>query len=338
MGSVGELEERLSVPPSYLVEAFERLEGDLLILGVGGKMGPTLARLARRASELAGKSRRIVGVSRFSKQAERAKLDAWGIETVQADLLDEEAFAALPDAPNVVHMTSVKFGTTGNEALTWAMNTWVPAMVARRFRDSRVVAYSTGNVYPLVPVVSGGSVESDRLEPVGEYGNSCLGRERILTYFSQQCSIPMAIIRLNYACELRYGVLVDLARRVWAEEVIDVSMGAFNVIWQTDACAMALASFEDCDTPPHVLNVSGPETLGVRHVCEEFARRMDKPVTFSGEEAPTALLNNGQQSHQRFGYPSVNATQMIDWVAAWVMRGGETHGKPTSFQVRDGKF
>ncbi len=336
--STEQLDELLSDPPAYLIEAMSRIEGDLIILGVGGKMGPTLARMAKIASEKAGDSRKIIGVSRFSNKDLQEKLHEWGVETIAADLLDEQVYQSLPDAPNVVVMTGVKFGTSGNQPLTWAMNTYMPALATRRYCNSRIAAFSTGNVYPLTPICEGGSQETDPLVPVGEYATSVLGRERMYEYFSRKYELPTSLLRLNYACELRYGVLVDLAHKIWKEQPIDVSMGAFNVIWQADANAMALASLEHADIPPYVLNIAGPETLSVRRTCEALAQRMGKNLHLVGEEAPTALLNNGQKGHQQFAYPSVNALQMIDWIADWVKHGGEYHGKPTKFEVRDGRF
>ena len=336
--TVEQLDDVLSQPPEWLVESLAPLKGDILVLGVAGKMGPTLARMAKRASEQAGVDRRVIGVARFSNPAERQKLESWGIETVKADLLDEKSVAGLPDAPNMVFMAGMKFGSTGSEALTWAMNAVVPALVAARYRNSRIAVFSTGNVYGLVPVSGGGSIESDSLNPTGEYAMSCLGRERVFEHFSRANGTPMSIIRLNYACELRYGVLVDLATRIINRQPIDVTMGAFNVIWQGDANAHALASLVDVDTPPSVVNVTGPETLCVRSVSEQLAKRMNLPVEFVGEESSTALLNDARFSHNRYGPPTVSLSQMLDSVADWVTSGGESLGKPTGFEVRDGKF
>lgn len=332
------LEELLSRPSARVVEAMGRLAGDLVVLGVAGKMGPTLARMAKRASEAAGAERKVIGVSRFSNPDERDKLEAHGIETLKADLLDEGALAELPDAPNVVYMAGMKFGSSGQEALTWAMNTYLPAAVCQRYRDSRIVAFSTGNVYGMVPLASGGSIETDTPQPDGEYATSCLGRERMFEYFSQKLDLPVSLVRLNYACELRYGVLVDLAQKIVAGQPIDLTMGAFNVVWQGDANAASLLALEDCASPADVFNLAGPETLGVRRVCEQLAELMDKPVTFTGEASPQALLSNGQRGHGRYGYPGVGVQQLLQWVADWVGRGGETLGKPTKFEVRDGKF
>jgi nucleoside-diphosphate-sugar epimerase len=336
--SVEQLEEMLSDPTPAAIKAMGNMKGDLIILGVAGKMGPTLARMAKRASDAAGAKRRIIGVSRFSNPDEEPALNANGIETIKADLLDQAALDALPDAPNVLYMAGMKFGATGKEALTWAMNTYLPGMVCNRYPRSRIVAFSTGNVYGLKSVASGGSVETDTPNPVGEYAMSCLGRERMFEHFSRSLKIPMAIIRLNYATEMRYGVIVDLAKKVWAGETIDVAMGHFNVIWQADANAMTLAAFDHLTTPPLLLNVAGPEIVKVRDVCETYGRLMDKPVKFTGTEATDALLNNGTLGYKLAGQPRVNLEQQLKWIAQWVMSGGASLGKPTHFESRDGKF
>jgi hypothetical protein len=335
---VEQLENLLSEPTAGAIDAMRRLEGDVLLLGVGGKMGPTLARMARRATDAAGVSRRIIGVARFSTAALQSQLDAHGVETIRCDLTEPGALARLPDVPNVVFMTGMKFGATGNEPLTWMMNVYLPGMVCERFSNSRIVAISTGNVYGLSPVVHGGSVEHDALAPVGEYATTAVGRERIFEFFCATREIPLALLRLNYANELRYGVLADLARAVWNGNAIDLRMGSFNAIWQGDANAMVLQAFDHVAVPRRVLNLAGPELLSVRRVAEEFGRLLDRPVTFSGVEASDALLSNAQLAHRLFGYPRVAARQMIEWIADWVRHGGEDLGRPTHFQVRDGSF
>jgi nucleoside-diphosphate-sugar epimerase len=332
------LEDLLSTPTEGVIDTLARLDGDLILLGVAGKMGPTLARMAKRASDAAGVRRRVIGVSRFSSGGQEAQLQAHGIETIRCDLLNSAQLAALPAVPNVVYMTGMKFGSTGQEALTWAMNCYLPGMVSQRYHRSRIVAFSTGNVYGLTPVHLGGSLESDALNPVGDYAASCLGRERIFEHFSRTLGIPLAILRLNYATELRYGVLVDLAQRVHAGQAVDVSMGHLNAIWQADANAMALRAFDHVSSPPFVLNLAGPELLSVRRMSEQLGRLLDRPVTFTGSEAADALLNNGQLGHRLYGYPRVSAQQMLVWIADWVSRGGASLGKPTHFEVRDGKF
>lgn len=332
------LEDLLSGPTDGVIETVQRLEGDFIVLGVGGKMGPSLARMLRRAADSAGVKKRVLGVSRFSTEGLPRQLESWGIETITCDLLDPDQVARLPDVPNVVYMAGMKFGTAGQQARTWAMNAVLPAYVSRKFRGGRIVAFSTGNVYPMVPVTSGGATEQEEPRPVGEYAQSCLGRERVFEHFSRTNNTAMALIRLNYAVEMRYGVLVDLAQRVLAGETIDRSMGNLNCIWQADANAMTIQSFNHVATPPFVLNVTGPETLGVRTVCEHLGRLMDKPVKFTGTESPTAYLSNSALSNRLFGYPRVPVQQVIAWTAEWVKRGGQSLGKPTHFETRDGKF
>lgn len=335
---VDHLEDLLSEPSDAAVDAMRTLDGDVVILGVAGKMGPTLARMARRASDAAGARRRVIGVSRFSSADQRRALEVHGIETVRCDLLDEAALARLPDAPNVIYMAGRKFGSTGDEPLTWAMNTHLPSLVCRRYRHSRIAAFSTGNVYGLTPHGRGGSREADVPAPVGEYAMSCLGRERMFEYFSRALEIPVAILRLNYATEMRYGVLVDLAGRVARGETIDLTMGYFNVIWQADANAMTIASLAHASPPPFVVNLAGPEELSVRDVCERFARHLNVDVTFSGSEAPDALLSNGTRGWSLLGRPRVDAARLIEWTADWVARGGATLAKPTHFESRAGQF
>jgi hypothetical protein len=338
INSVEHLDDLLSEPTPGVIETLRRLDGDLLILGVGGKMGPTLARMAAWASQTAGVKRRVIGVARFSRPELPEWLRRHGVEPLAADLLDSGQLAALPDAANVLVMTALKFGSSGQPGDTWAVNCWLPAAVCERFADSRIVGFSTGNVYPLTPISLGGSVESDPLVPIGEYAASCVGRERLYDYFSRTKDTRVSIVRLNYACELRYGVLVDLARQILRGEPIDLSMGAVNVIWQGDANAMALQAFGRCDSPPFVVNVAGPETLSVRRTCQQFGELLDKSPVFTGVEATEALLSNGQLGHQLFGYPRVSIRQLCEWIAAWLHQGGDVLDKPTKFQVRDGQF
>ncbi|MCI0360102.1 MAG: NAD-dependent epimerase/dehydratase family protein [Planctomycetaceae bacterium] len=332
------LDDLLSEPTPGVVETMGKLEGDLLILGVGGKMGPTLARMAVRASHEAGVKRRVIGVARFTQPELPQWLRRHGVEPLMADLLDSGQLAALPDVANVLVMTALKFGSSGLPGDTWAVNCWMPAAVCERFADSRIVGFSTGNVYPLTPISLGGSVESDPLVPIGEYAASCVGRERLYDYFSRANDTRISIVRLNYACELRYGVLVDLARQILRGEPIDVSMGAVNVIWQGDASAMTLQAFGRCDSPPFVVNVAGPETLSVRRICHQLGDLLGKSPTFTGAEGSEALLSNGQLGHQIFGYPRVSIRQLCEWIADWLKAGGDVLDKPTKFQVRDGKF
>jgi nucleoside-diphosphate-sugar epimerase len=336
---VDHLDDLLSKPTTGVIDTFARLDGDLIILGVAGKMGPTLAWMARRAFDASGHGdRRVIGVARFSAPGSESWLRDRGIETIRSDLLDTDALARLPEVPNVVSMFAMKFGATGQEARTWAMNAFLPGMVAERYRRSRIVAFSTGNVYGLEPVGGGGSRETDPPRPVGEYGMSCLGRERILEHQSRTLGIPMALIRLNYAVEMRYGVLVDLGRKVLAGEPIDLAMGHFNAIWQGDANAMTLRAFDHLASPPSVFNVTGPEVLAVRRVAERFGERFGRPVEFRGTEAPDALLSDASQALRLFGPPRVDADRLIDLTADWLLRDGPTLGKPTHFEARDGRF
>lgn len=336
--TVEQLEDLLSTPTPEVVETLARLEGDILVLGVAGKLGPTLARMARRASRSAGSERRIIGVSRFSSVEQRASLEAHGIETIRCDLTDEDAVARLPQAPNVVFMAGMKFGSTGQEARTWAINCYAPAVVCRRYPQSRIVAFSTGNVYGLAPVGAGGSLESVTANPVGDYAMSCLGRERIFEHFGRTQGTRTALVRLNYATELRYGVLVDLARAVYQGETVDLTMGFLNAIWQGDANALALRAFDHVAAPPFVVNVTGPEELSVREVCEELGRLMGKTPRFTGREAKDALLSNAGLARRVFGPPRIDARKMIEWIAGWLLAGGARLDKPTHFSVRDGRF
>jgi nucleoside-diphosphate-sugar epimerase len=334
---VEHLDDLLSQPSEQVVEALKE-PGDILILGVAGKMGPTLARMARRASDQAGVKRRVIGVARFSDPGQEARLKAWGIETLGCDLLEPAQLEGLPEVPYVIYLVGTKFGSTGRAAFTWATNCWLPGMVCQKYRQARIVALSTGNVYGLSPTARGGALETDPLLPVGDYSMSAVGRERMFEYFSTKLRIPVTLVRLNYATEMRYGVLVDVARRVWEGKPVDVSMGHFNALWQADASAWALASLGRATSPPFVINVAGPELLSVRGVAEEFGRLLDRPVVFEGAEGADAILSNAQLAHRLFGYPRVSAGQLISWIADWVARGGPLWDKPTHFEVRDGKF
>ena len=336
--NVDHLEKLLSAPTDHAIEAMARLHGDILLLGAGGKMGPSLARMIRRASACAETERRIIAVSRFSTPGLEQSLQRDGIETIRGDLLEEGFIDDLPDVPQVIFMTGSKFGTSTDASATWGTNVWLPSVVCQRFRKSRILAFSTGNVYSLVPVRSGGCIETDPLNPVGEYGMSALGRERIFEYFSRRYDIPTTIVRLNYAVEMRYGIVVDLARQVAVDRVIDLTMGYANVIWQADANAHALASMADAASPPHAVNVAGAELLDVRQTCEQLARRWAIVPSFRGTPASTALLNDASAAHKRYGKPRISLDQIIDWTADWVGRGGETWHKPTRFEVRDGQF
>ncbi len=328
------LEELLSRPSQALVDDLQRLDGDILILGVGGKVGPTLARLAKRAAP----EKQIVGVARFSAPAVRARLEAWGVETIACDLLDRAAVAALPRLPNVVYMAGKKFGTTADPAFTWAMNTHVPAIVAETFRHSRIAAFSTLCVYPYAPVDGDGWDESAATEPVGEYANSCVGRERVFQHFSRQHGTPGRLLRLNYAIDMRYGVLHDVARRVRAGSPAPLAMGHVNVIWQGDAGSQALRALLHCTTPTTPLNIGGPAATSIRALAHAFGKRFNRTPRFAGSESETAWLNSTAQAQRLFGPPLVPLETMIEWTAAWLERGLPAYALPTRFEVRDGRF
>lgn len=339
--SVEALEERLSRPRAQTVAALRELPGDIVILGAGGKMGPTLARMARRAATDADgriDARRVVAVSRFSEPGAAESLQAAGVDTWNADLLDPAAVAALPDAAHVVFMAGQKFGTASAPSLTWAMNTLVPAHCAARYPRARIVVFSTGNVYPLVSVDGPGAREVDPPAPLGEYAASCLGRERLFEHASVHNGTPVAIVRLNYAVDLRYGVLVDLATRVRDDQPIDLSMGYVNTIWQGDANAIALECLARAASPPYVVNVTGPERLSVREVAQEMGARFHREPRFVNVEAPDALLSDTLRMMADFAAPELSAATLIDWVAEWVGAGRPLLDKPTRFEQRDGRF
>lgn len=335
---VDQLEHLLSAPPEPVVRALSQMEGDLLVLGVGGKMGPTLARMALRATQQAGHSRRIYGVSRFSDDSVRQSLAQLGVETIQGDLLDRRLIEALPDAENIVYMPALKFGAAENPGLAWAMHTYLPSLVCERFSNSRILAFSTGNIYGMEPVTGLGSRETDPPRPCGEYAMSCLGRERIFEYFSQAHGLPVSVVRLNYACDLRYGVLVDLALKVVSQTPIDLAMGYVNVIWQGDANAMALCALVDAKAPPFVINVAGAERQQVRSLATELGRFLGRSPRFTGQEAADALLSNSAKMCARYGPPRVSVDRMLRWTAAWIKNDRGTYGKPTRYEQRDGRF
>jgi nucleoside-diphosphate-sugar epimerase len=328
------LEDLLSEPWEATRQMLAHLPGDVVILGAGGKMGPTLAMMARKAAP----QKTIYAVSRFSDKALRDRIAEQGIEIVEADLLDESAYAGLPDVPNVLFLAGMKFGATGNQPLTWAMNVHVPALVAQRYRQSRIVALSTGNVYPFVDPKTGGAQETDTPLPVGEYAQSCLGRERMFQHFSERFGAAVTLIRLNYANEPRYGILVDLAQKVLHDQPIDVTMGTVNLIWQGDANNYILRALSLASSPPAILNVTGPETLAVRDLAQRIGRRLGKEPRFVSQEAATALLSNASKCVERFGPPATALDDMVHSIVTWVAAGKPVLNKPTKYNVRDGRF
>ena len=301
-------------------------------------MGPSLCTMLRRAFDEAGLQHRVFAASRFTDTAARDRLNASGVGVIQCDLTSRDALASLPSASAVIYMAGQKFGTTGAPANTWGANVVMPSLAAERYRRTRIVAFSTGNVYPLTPVSEGGSRETDAPAPVGEYGMSCLGRERVFEYHALRDASPLALIRLNYAIDLRYGVLVDIARRIVAGDAIDLAMGFVNVIWQGDANAQAIQCLTYATSPPFVINITGPEVVSVREAAESLGTKLGKEPVFRGTPARDALLSNSSLAQELFGAPTVSTSQLIDWVAQWVQRGGRQLGKPTHFEARDGAF
>lgn len=335
-----QLEEYLSRPGAATIELMRQMEGDILILGAGGKMGPTLSLLAANACREAGVPKQIIAVSRYSDTEARERLEKRGVSTISCDLADNEAVRRLPDAPNVIFMAGRKFGEIGTEAQTWIMNVVVPANVAQRYSSSRIVCFSTGCVYPLLPPDHSGSTEKDAPAPVGEYASSCLGRERVFEHYSRTNGTPVLIYRLNYAIDLRYGVLNDIATRVASGQPVDISVPFVNVIWQGDANNRALLCLQHATSPPRTLNVTGEGKVSVEWVARELAQRMGKDVRFTEKEGELqkAYLSDATESMRLFGRPEISIETMLDWTAHWVMQGGKMLNKPTHFTVTDGQF
>jgi nucleoside-diphosphate-sugar epimerase len=336
--SVEALEEALATPSARDQDSIRRIDGDIIVLGAGGKIGPSLSRRIKRAAEAAGTRRTVFAVSRLFPRKLTQELSRAGIEPIACDLLNRHEVARLPAVPNVLFLSGRKFGSADRPDLTWMSNTVMPAHVAYHYRSSRIVAFSTGNVYPLVRLDSGGSVETDEPGPVGEYAQSCLGRERVFEFHSRECATACLLFRLNYAVDLRYGVLVDIAQKVHGGQPVDLAVPAFNAIWQGDANSYALRSLELCSVPPRILNVTGPETVTVRQASEFFAACFGREPSFRGAEGGRALLSNASLCHTLLGYPEISMEQLMHWVADWVERGGASLNKPTKFEVADGRF
>jgi len=338
ISSEEQLDEILSRPAPEIVQLMHRLEGDIIILGAGGKMGVTLGMLAARAVAQARVAKRVIAVSRFTDHGAEEKLTVDGVETIECDLLDPRAVAMLPQAENVIFMAGRKFGTEEDKPLTWALNTVMPANVARHFRGSRIVVFSTGNVYPPAPAPGTGYTEDTPPQPVGEYAQSCLARERIFQYYSVAHNSPVCIMRLNYAIDLRYGVLHDIALNVLNGRPVDVTVGYVNLIWQGDANSFALRCLEQCTTPATVLNVTGPRAVSVRELAKSIGETMGKTIAIKGAESDVALLSDASRALELFGGTTVSVEQMARWNAHWVMSGGRSLGKPTHFEVLDGRY
>ncbi|MGO1520756.1 MAG: NAD-dependent epimerase/dehydratase family protein [Sphingobacterium sp.] len=333
-----QLEQQYTSPSEALLRDLENLHGDVMILGIGGKMGVSMGKLLVDGFAKIGRQRKVYGVSRFSNEQTLQQVQSTGVETISCDLLDEQQLAELPDVPNIIYLAGHKFGTTGHEDFTWAMNTYLPGRIAEKFKKSRIVAFSSGNVLPFVPLSEGGVDEQQVPEPIGEYAQSCLGRERIFQYFSKKNGTPVLIYRLNYAVDFRYGVLMEIGRAVWEGRPVNLRSQNVNVIWQGDANEMAIRSLLHCTSPARTLNITGPETLSTRWIAQQFAERFGKTAQFENQAADNALLNNASASHRLFGYPRVTIREIIEINAQWISAGGEDIGKPTHFQERDGKF
>ncbi|MQB08037.1 NAD(P)-dependent oxidoreductase [Agrobacterium tumefaciens] len=328
------LEDLLSSPPRWLCDKLQALDGDIIVLGVAGKVGPTLARMAKRAAP----EKRVIGAARFSDAHIRGRLESWGVETVSCDLLNRHAVESLPDAANVVYMAGKKFGTDRDPSFAWAMNTYVPALVAEKYRKARIVAFSTLCVYPFAPYAEGGFSEDEEPGPTGDYATSCVGRERMFSFFSRKHGTPGRLARLNYAIDLRYGVLHDIANWVRNGEPILLGTGFASVIWQGDANAQILGTLAHTTVPTSPLNVGGPEQMSVILAAREFGRRFGKEPIFSGEIRSDGWYNNTLSAQRLFGYPSIPLAVMFDWVADWIERGMPSHGKPTHYEERQGSF
>lgn len=336
-----DIETLLSTPTAGAIETIRALGGDYMVLGVGGKMGTSLAVMLRRALDAAGKNgTKVYGVSRFSRPEAKTELERFGIVPVSCDLADPEQVAKLPTVANVEYLAGQKFGTDGAPDETWIQNTVVPSLVARQFRQSRIVVFSTGCVYPFSPTAGDhkGATESTPVAFLGEYASTCVGRERVFTHFSRKYGTPQLMYRLNYSVELRYGVLVDIATRILTDQPIDITMGYFNLIWQGDAVARAIQCLQHTATPPKLLNVTGAEKLSIRRIAEDFGRLLGKKPQFTGKEAESAWISDASESFRLFGPTTVPLDRMMQMIADYLRAGGKLLGKPTHFETRDGKF
>ncbi|MBN2853483.1 MAG: NAD-dependent epimerase/dehydratase family protein [Clostridia bacterium] len=338
MNTIKELDDFMSNPSKRLIEDIKKIDGDIMVLGAGGKMGPTLCKLTANAIKHADIDKKVYAVSRFSDQSHVDDLMSYGIIVIKADLLENDQLEALPDIKNIIYMAGRKFGTSDDQSLTWAMNAYLPGRVADKFRKSRIVVFSTGNVYPFVKVKSNGCLETDPVGPVGIYAQSCLGRENVFRYFSNKYKTPMLFYRLNYAIDLRYGVLLEVAKAVYNNQPLDITSSHANIIWQGDANESAIRCLLHCSYPPEILNVTGKEMIRLKTVAEKFGKLFDKAPVFIGEESDECLLSNASKSIEWFGENLVTVDDMIAMIADWVKKGGQTIDKPTHFQERKGNF
>lgn len=338
MRTTADLDEFMCRPSNALIDDIRKINGDIMVLGAGGKMGPTLCKLAVNAIKQAGLSKKIYAVSRFTNSIHSENLESYGVIVIKADLLDENSLSSLPDVPNIIYMAGRKFGTSDDQSLTWVMNVYLPGRIAEKFKNSRIVVFSTGNVYPFTDIDSGGSTENSPVGPVGIYAQSCLGRENIFRYFSNKYNTPMLMFRLNYAIDLRYGILLEIAKTVKSGKPLDITTGYFNVVWQGYANEIAIRSLPHCESPIRILNVTGFETVSAKETAYKFASYFNTTAVFTGSEQSTALLSNASKCMKLFGKPSVSLDEMISMIADWIKNEGETISKPTHFQERDGKF
>jgi nucleoside-diphosphate-sugar epimerase len=336
--SISHLAERLTKPNDADLAFMRELKGDIIILGAGGKIGPSLAAFIRRAADETGVAIQVTAVSRFGSNASRHELEAMRVNTISADLLNPNDVSRLPECENVLYLAGRKFGSSGRPDLTWAMNALAPGLVADQYRKSRIVVFSTGNIYGMRSTALGGSKEQDTPAPVGEYAQSCLARERLFEYYSNEYGTRCLLFRLNYAVDLRYGVLVDIAQRVHAGQPVDLRVNEFNVIWQGDSNSYALRALDLCSSPPRTLNVTGERILYVAQVAREFAKRFRKECHFDGQPCGSALLSDASQCFSLLGKPVIPESTLMDWVADWILAGGESLNKPTHFEVVDGSY
>lgn len=338
MKSAQELLEMVTRPSPRLIKDVKRLEGDIMILGAGGKVGPSLAIMARRACDAAGLQKRILAVSKFDYPDAPESMRQWGVEVLEADLFDPAQLAALPNVKNIIFMVGRKFGTTGSQELTWAVNVLLPAKICERFPDASIVSFSTGNIYGDRPTLCGGSAETDEPNPDGEYGQTCLGRERVFTHYAKVNGTRSLMFRLNYAIDLRYGVLYDIAKSVWNGTSVKLGRSVFNCVWQGDVCEYAIRSLLHVGAPPELLNVTGPETVSTRWAAERFGELLGRVPVYEGEERDCGVFSNSAKLMGLMGYPSVPLEQMMAWQAEWIRKGGVTISAPTHFDTTDGKY